>query len=388
MKRTYAYRLYPNKRQERLLAQTVETCRRVYNNALAERKEAWEEEQRSVSMYEQLRQLKTLRKENHFAGAVSSHTLQVVIADVDKAFKAFFRRVKKGEKPGYPRFKGRNRFDSFGFKQYGNGIKLDGKRLRIFGVGRVRIRMHRPIPENGVIKTARIKRKAGKWYVMFVVDIPTPEPLPETGRAVGIDVGIHHMLATSDGDTIENPRWYRKAEAQLRRKQRKFARRKKGSNRRRKAVRELQTEHVRIANRRTDYIKKLVHGLVSDYDVIAIEDLRITNMVRNKHLSKSIMDAGWGYFKLHLIGKAEEAGREVIKVNPAYTSRTCSACGHKFDSMPLSRRWIVCPSCGQSIDRDVNAAQNILHRAGHARRALTWPEVGASVAREPSRVPT
>lgn len=373
---TFKYRLYPSKNQERLLNQTLETCRRWYNACLAERKEAWETEQRRVGKLEQLAKVKTYRKANPFAGQVHSHVLQVVTADLDKAFQAFFRRVKAGETPGYPRFRGRNRYDSFGFKEYGNGFKLDGRRLKLSGIGRVAVRWHRPI--EGQIKTVRLRRQAGKWYACFACEVEA-QPLPSTGQEVGVDVGIASLLTTSDGEHIENPRWYRSEQAKLRVLQRRMARRKKGSTNRRKAVRALQRQHDHIANRRADFLKKLVHGLVTRYDRIAIEDLQIVNMAQNRHLAKSILDAGWGYFRLQLAFKAAWAGKTVVAVNPAYTSKTCSRCGALFEHLTLADRWVKC-DCGLSLDRDENAARNLL-RVGQARWGVTWP-VAASVPQE------
>ncbi len=377
--KTYKYRLYPTKAQSRLLDQTVETCRRWYNTCLAERRTAWETEKRSVSKFEQLVKVKDYRKENPYAAQVHSHVLQVVVADLDKAFQAFFRRVQAGETPGYPRFKGKNRFDSFGLKEYGNGFKVDGRRLKISGIGRVRVRWHRPI--EGKIKTVRIRRQAGEWYACFACEV-TEHPLPPTGNVVGIDVGIHHLLATSANEVVENPRWYRTEQRKLRVIQRRVSRRKKGGSNRRKAVLELQRQHFHIANSRKDYLDKLVHHFITNYDVIALEDLRIKGMVRNHPLSKSILDAGWGYLKIHLTSKAVDAGREVILVDPAYTSKTCCSCGTVFHELSLADRWVNC-TCGLSMDRDVNAALNILKRAG---RAL-WDESTATRLRLSQEAP-
>jgi putative transposase len=361
--KTYKYKLYPTKAQRRLLAQTVETCRRWYNVCLGERKEAWESEKRRVGKFGQLARVKDYRKENPYAAQLHSHILQVVVADLDEAFKAFFRRVKAGElRPGYPRFKGKNRFDSFGLKEYGNGFKVDGRRLKLSGIGRVRVRWHRPI--EGEIKTVRIRRQAGKWYACFACEVPE-NPLPPTGKSVGIDVGIHHLLATSDGVTVENPKWYRGEQRKLRVLQRRLARRKLGGSNRRIAVLALQRQHQHIANARTDYLNKLAHHFIANYDLIALEDLHLNGMVKNHHLSKSILDAGWGYLKQRLLDKAVEAGRQVDLVNPSYTSKTCSSCGTIFPHLSLSDRWINC-DCGLSMDRDVNAAINVLNRAGHA----------------------
>jgi len=360
--KTYKYRLYPSKAQSRLLNQTAETCRRWYNTCLAERKTAWETEKRSASKFEQLAKVKDYRKENPYAAQVHSHILQVVVADLDKAFLAFFRRVRAGETPGYPRFKGRNRFDSFGLKEYGNGFKVDGRRLKISGVGRVRVRWHRPV--EGKIKTVRIRRQAGEWYACFACEV-SEHPLPSTGKAVGIDVGLHHLLATSENEIVENPRWYRTEQQKLRVIQRRVSRRKEGGSNRRKAVLDLQRRHLNLANSRKDYLNKLVYYFITNYDLIALEDLRIKGMVRNHHLSKSILDAGWGYLKTHLTSKAVEAGREVVLVNPTFTSKTCCLCGAVFPELSLADRWVDCP-CGLSMDRDVNAALNILTRAGRA----------------------
>jgi putative transposase len=365
---TYQFRLYPSKTQVAGLEATLQICRRFHNDLLAERKNAWEGEQRSVTKTEQFRRGKALKDTSPSAEGVHSHILQVVVGDVAKAFDAFFRRVKNGEKPGYPRFKGPFRFDSFGLKEYGNGFKLDGRRLSISGIGRIAVRWHRPI--EGAIKTVRLIRKADGWYACFSVE-EEPKPLPETGEVVGIDVGVTALLTTSQSEKTQNPRWYRKAQAKLRAAQRRVARRKKGGMNRRKAVGMLQREHQRIQNRRRDFLNKVVFSLVQRYDGIALEDLSIANMVQNHCLSKSILDAGWGYLASQLTHKAAEAGRVVEFVDPAYTSKTCSCCGKLFDNLTLKDRWVTC-SCGLSMDRDENAALNILKRSRFGRCRDGW----------------
>jgi putative transposase len=369
MNKTCVYRLYPSKPQARLLDATLETCRRFYNQCLAERKQAWEEEQRSVGKFEQLRNVKTLKAENPYAKNVHSHVLQTVVQDLDKAFQAFFRRLKAGEKPGHPRFKGRNRFHSFGFKELGNGFKLDGRRLKLSGIGRVAVRWHRPL--EGAIKTVRMTKKAGKWYACFSCEVAQTEPLPKTEQVIGIDVGLVHLYTTSDGEQVENPRWYRAAQRRLRVAQRRVARRKKGGVNRRKAVVMLQRQHERIANQRKDALNKLALTLIKRYDTIALEDLEITRMVHG-NLAKSILDAGWGYLKQRLMHKAASAGRAIVLVDPRYTSKTCSNCGHVFEHLSLADRWVAC-ACGLSLDRDHNAAINIRNRAGHARWGISSP---------------
>ncbi len=361
--KAYVYKLYPSPTQARRMDAVRETCRRFYNDLLAERKTAWEERQERIGKYEQLRQVKERKATSPWAAEVHSHVLQVVVTDLDKAFQAFFRRLRAGEKPGYPRFRGFHRFDSFGYKEYGNGFKVDGRRLRLSGIGRVAIRWHRP--NVGAIKTVRLVKKASGWYACFSVE-QEAAVLPPTGRDVGVDVGIASLIATSDGETVPQQAWYRREQRLLRVAQRRVARRLKGGKNRHKAVVQLRRRHERIANQRKDFLNKLAHQLVAQYDRIAVEDLRIVNMVRNRHLAKSILDAGWGYFVRRLHAKAAEAARVVVEVDPAYTSKTCSGCGYVFETLTLKDRWIDC-RCGLSLDRDHNAAINILKRAGSVR---------------------
>lgn len=378
LRKTFAYRVYPSRAQAKRLDATLETCRRFYNDLLAERKTAYEERRETVGKTAQLRRVKERKASNPYAAGVHSHVLQVVVTDLDRAFGAFFRRVKAGEaEPGYPRFKGQDRFRSFGLKEYGNGFRVDGRRLKVFGIGRLAVRWHRPL--DGTAKTLRLARKAGQWYATFSC-VVEPVPLPATGQAVGIDVGLTHLLATSDGEAVAPPHSYREGQRRLRVLQRTVARRKRSSVGRRAAVRVLQRHHERVANGRKDFLNKLAHDLIARYDLIALEALRIPNMVRQRHLSKSILDAGWGYLAQHLTSKAASAGRVVCLVNPAYTSQDCSTCGRRFAGLTLKDRWVSCVACGLSLDRDHNAAINILRRAGHARLDVTG--VMASVSRE------
>jgi putative transposase len=287
-----------------------------------------------------------------------------VVKQVDNAFQRFFRRVRNGQKAGYPRFKGRNQFHSFEFKQFGkSGAFLDGRRLNLFGIGRVRVRWHRPI--DGTIKTVRIVHKAGRWYACFACEVATPESLKPTSKVIGIDMGITVMLTTSDGAKEHNPKYYRAGQARLRRLQRKLARTKRGSNNRQKVLKQVQRQQEHVANQRSDYLHKLSYKLIKHYGKIAIENLRINNMIRNHRLSKSILDSSWGIFKEFLTYKAESAGREIFLVEPAYTSQRCSnpECGKVFQEFDLSTRRVTC-DCGLSLDRDHNAAINILSRAG------------------------
>ena len=357
MLKTYKYRLYPNKEQQRKLNETLWLCSLVYNRCLAERREAWKNERRSLTAYDQIKQLPAWKKEGPRLNQVYSQVLQDVVRRVDKAFQAFFRRVKAGEKPGYPRFKSASRYDSFTYPQ--SGFQLQNGRLKLAKIGLVKIKLHRPL--QGKVKTLTIHRKADGWYACFSVEVD-PVVLPPSDKAVGVDLGLEFFATTSDGEFFPSAKYLRKSERNLKRLQRIVSRRQKGSHRRQKAVRQLAKAHVHVANQRRDMAHKIVRSLVNRYGLIAIEALNVKGMLRNHHLAKSISDAGWGLFINILKGKAAEAGRQVVEVNPRNTSQICSGCGCIVEK-PLSQRWHKCSHCGTSLHRDINAAINILHRA-------------------------
>lgn len=363
--KTFKYRLYPTQAQAKGLQHSLDAARSWYNMCVAERKYAYELEGRSVGLYEQLRLVKKYKASFRQFKDVHSHIFQVATADCDKAFQSFFRRIKAGKTPGYPRFKGYQHFDSFGFKEYGNGFKIDGRRIRITSVGRVRVRWHRSI--EGKIKTARIRRTAGKWYVCLSCELPDPVALEPTGRQVGIDLNVENLLVDSNNERIESPKHYRVAQAELRRAQRALARTKKGSKNRRKAILRVQRLHEHVKNQRQDFLNKVADAYVQTNDLIALEALRIRNMVRNRRLSKSILDQGWGYLRDRFVVKAASAGRQTVLVNPAHTSDSCSNCGELFPDFDLSVRWVTCGHCGLNLARDHNAAINILKRATTGR---------------------
>lgn len=355
--RAYKVRLYPRAEQEKSLRRTLDACRRWYNMCLEERKWAYELEKRSVGVYEQKRNVPHYRDTFRLHKVVSNNTLQTVCFDLDKAFKAFFRRVKQGEgAAGYPKFKSFDNFNSFAFPAYGAGVKIDGRRLRIFAVGRVRVRWDRPI--DGRIKTVRIVCEGKKWFAVFACEVAQMDALPDTGNSIGLDVGLSHLITDSNGARIANPRWYVNTQRKLRLAARRLARAKRGSAGRKKRKAELAAIHAKIANQRKDFVEKVTTRLVDENDVIAVEALTVRNMVRNQHLSKSIADAGWGMLRSRLEVKGKTAGRRIVAVNPAYTSQTCSQCGKRHD-LSLSDRWLEC-ECGLSMDRDHNAARNIL----------------------------
>jgi len=368
MRKAFKYRLYPTSQQVEALAKMLETHRRLYNHALDERKTVWEQEKRSVSYGDQSAYLKGERKSDPYLADTNFSSCQATLRRLDKAFKAFFRRLKTGEAPGYPRFKGRHRFDTVEFPSYGDGCKLDSGRVYFQHVGSVKAKLHRPV--EGTIKTVSFKREPDGWYVIFSCDLGNVQVVASANSPVGIDMGLNAFLFTSTGESVTPPKFYRKAQGKLRRAQRRLSRRKKGSNRRRKAAQQVARLHQHITNQRRDFHHKTALSLVQRYGIIIHEDLNIKGIVRSR-LAKSTHDVGWASFLVILGSKAEEAGCKVIAV-PAYnTSQVCSRCGCLPDiPKTLADRVHVCPHCGFVADRDHNAALNIL-RQGLCRQALT-----------------
>ncbi len=367
VRKTYKYKLKPTPKQECELERVLMLCRHVYNAAVEERREAWRMRGVSVSYYQQKAELPDIKEAMPEYCEVHSQVLQDVIQRVERPFHAFFRRVKAGETPGYPRFQGRNRYNCFTYPQFENGTHLDKGFLVLSKIGRIAMRWSRLL--EGTPKTVTISREGDGWYVTIsCADVPT-HPLPpigQEGQETGIDLGIEAFATLSDGARIFNPGWYRKAERALKTAQRRVSRRKKGSHRRRKAVTLLAKAHQRVRRQRQDFHHKTALALVRANDTIYHENLQVANMVKNHHLAKSIQDAGWAAFLSILSFKAACAGREVVAINPAFTSQICSGCGVVVQK-GLSVRWHSCPECGTSLHRDHNAARNI-ERAGLALR--------------------
>jgi putative transposase len=353
--KAYRYRLYPTKSQISQMEQTLEICRWIYNETLAMRKNAWEQEQKRISDYEAKRQIPLWKKERPELSTVYSQVLQNVSLRVDLAFKAFFRRAKVGENPGYPRFKGKGRYDSFTYPQ--SGFKLKGDRLHLSKIGDVRVVLHRPV--EGTIKTLTIRRSStGKWYACFSVEYD-PAPTPQKETTVGVDVGLESFATLSNGEKIENPRFFRTDEKALAKAQRKLSKAEKGTPERKKTRKIVAHIHERIANRRLNFAHQTSWQLVDRFGTIVFEDLNITNMQKNHHLAKSIADVAWNMFISITESKAEDAGSRVILANPRYTSQMCSRCG-MIVAKTLSDRVHSCPHCGLVMDRDQNAAINIM----------------------------
>ncbi|MGB9928969.1 MAG: RNA-guided endonuclease InsQ/TnpB family protein, partial [Methanosarcina sp.] len=287
---------------------------------------------------------------------VHSHVLQDITMRVDLAFQAFFRRLKSGEKAGYPRFKGKGWYDSITYLQ--SGFSLNNKFLNLSKIGDIKIKLHRPIEGN--IKRLTIRRSATlKWYVSILTDTETCNPLEPSEKSVGIDVGLLSFAVISDGTFIENPKFYLKEEKNLVKTQRKHSKAEKGTPARKKSLKVLCRVHERIFNKREDFIQKLSNSLVKNYGTICFEDLNIKNMVKGPLYSKGIMDAAWNKLVTYTSYKAVNAGRKVVLVNPHNTSQLCSKCGNVVEK-DISERTHNCPYCGLSIDRDLNASYNIL----------------------------
>jgi putative transposase len=355
MMRTYKFKLEPKKGQIEKIEWTLSLCRWLYNSMLEQRKFAYKRRGITLTYHKQAIELPELKKEIPEFKEIHSQVLQDVAKRLDKAFQAFFRRVQHGEKPGYPRFQGKNRYDSFTYPQL--GFKIEGKFLKLSKIGNVRVKLHRQI--EGKIKTCSIKRKNGKYYACFSCEVEAKPA--STNKRVGVDLGVKHLAVSSDEEYFDHPKYLRKSERKLKWLQRMVSRRKKGSNRWRKAALMLAKCHEYIANQRKDAAHKISRYLVDNYDLIAFEDLNIRGMVKNHHLAKSIVDAGWRMLVQFTAYKAEWAGKQVIAVDPRNTSQVCSECG-RIVKKTLKERTHRC-SCGYVADRDVNAARNILHRA-------------------------
>ena len=359
--RTYKYRLVPTRKQDELLSWTLARCRELYNAALQHRRDAYRMAGKSLNFYDQANELVDVKEVRPEYRAVHSQVLHDALKRVDKAFQAFFRRVRSGEKEvGYPRFQGRDRYDSFTFPQ--SGWAIQNNALTLSKIGTIRIKLHRPVC--GKVKTTTIKREGEHWYACFSVEASSVR-LPHSDKTVGVDLGLTTFAVLSDGQKIENPRYLRTSLTKLATRQQSLSFCKRRSHRRAKAKRAVAQIHRRIRNQRADFLHKESRKLANEYGTIVFEKLQPKNMVRNHSLALSISDAGWGQFVSYTTCKAENAGRTVLFVTPAYTSQTCSGCG-TVKKKALSERWHSCP-CGSSLDRDHNAAINIL-RAGSAQR--------------------
>jgi len=363
MHRTFKYRLYPNKIQRERLDQSLDLLRVFYNAALQERRDAWKLNRVRISLADQSRQIPDIRSCDSDYFTVQARTMTQTLRQLERAFAAFFRRVKNGEKPGYPRFKGKSFFNSLVYNQ--TGFRFRGNRLNLSLIGDLKIKISRPI--EGRIKEIVTRREGEKWFAIITCSEVPARPLPATNSVIGIDAGIESFATLSDGTHIANNRFYESSQKRLRKAQRKLSRRKKFSNRWKKAVVLVRSIHATIARQRADFHHKLSTRLVRGNDLIAVENLNTKGMCRGI-IRKHIHDVGWTSFFDMIAYKAESAGRVFVKVNPSGTSQTC-LCGAEVRK-DLSVRWHDCSECGLSEHRDIVSAKIILAR-GLRVQALT-----------------
>jgi putative transposase len=391
--RAYTFLMRPTVRQGQALGEMLWDHCSLYNGALQERRDAYRHVSKTTVRYgQQSGQLKEIRAFDPDQARWSFSSQQATLRRLDKAFAAFFRRIKAGDKPGYPRFRGVGRFDTVDFPKDGDGCRWDSTphdavtRVRFQGVGHIRVHQHRPVV--GKVKTISVKREGRRWYVVLTTDQATPEPLPATGSVVGIDMGIASFLTTSGGEHVANPRHGAKGAAKLEAAQQALSRCMRGSKRRRKAVETVARLHRTVRCQRLDHAHKTALNLLREHDFIAHEDLKIRNMSKTPEpkpdpnqagtflpngaaskagLNRSIADAGWGVFLAILAAKAEGAGREVMAVDPRNTSRRCPQCGHTAKENRPTQEKFHCVSCGHHAHADTVGALNVL-RAGLVRR--------------------
>ncbi len=389
MRRAYVFRLRPTARQHVALAACVESHRELYNAALAERRDAWAHSTTRIYYGDQSAQLTDIRALRPDVAVWSFSSQQATLRRLNRAFAGFFRRVKTakpGVKPGYPRFKGAARFDSVEWPKDGDGARWLPRQRRMYlqGIGCIKVCLHRQVA--GRVKTIQIKRQGRRWMLVLSCDDVPMNPLPATGRQVGIDVGIVSFVTTSDGEHVDNPRWGRAAADRLPAAQQRLARTKRRSKNRELRRETVAARHRKIANQRKDFHHKQARILVGRYDLLVVEDLQIANMMRRAKpvadpeksgqflpngaraksgLNRSISDAGWGGFVSILRAKAEDAGRTWIEVDPRHTSDGCEACGHAAPQNRVMQAEFECQRCSHRAPADEHAARNIL-RAGLA----------------------
>ena len=360
---TYKFRLYPTEYQQLTIQKYLSVCKDAYNKCLETRKTAWETEQKNVSNYDCHKLLTQWKKEFGWSFVYSSCLLDACDR-LDKAYKSFFRRCKTGEKAGFPKFKSWKYYDSFTYKSEKDRVKINNNSIHFPKLGKIKARLHRQI--EGSIKTTTVKcDKVGKYWVTIVTDF-TPPAAPTPKDAVGIDLGIVHFATLSDGTVIENPKTLNEHLKRLKKCHNKLSKTKKCSKERDKVKRSLNRVYSKITNIRNDFLQKLTTKLSESYSLIAIEDLNIKNMVEDSNktgLNRAIHDVSWGKFIELLEQKCLKTGCTLVKVDPAYTSQTCSQCGYCNKDNRVSQSEFECLSCDFEENADYNGSLNILRKA-------------------------
>jgi len=361
MEKAFKFRVYPNHEQQQLIRKTFGCHRFAYNHFLVKRIAAYEKDKVTLGYYDCCAELAGLKEEFPWLREVDATALQAALKNLDDAYKGFFRRVKNGSKPGFPRFKSKKQsMHSYKTKRVGNNIAVVDKYIKLPKLGLVRCAVSRPV-EGRILSASVSQTPSGKYFVSLCCTGVAIAPFPATGESVGIDMGLHDLAVTSDGESVSNPKHLSRLKKKLARLQRSLSRKTIDSKNRVLARIEVARMHEQITNRRNDTLHKLSTRLVRDYDVICVDDLAPANMVKNRRLAKSIMDAAWGELTRQLRYKCEWYGKALVTVDRFYpSSQLCSECGYRYQGVKdLAVRQWVCPNCGAVHDRDHNAAVNI-----------------------------